>query len=127
MLMMEQCMEAGVPFSGDLYVVGSVDGSYAVPSLLSGAWRQLSSSLGLVGTQGRPVTFHDLRHSFATTAIAEGADVASVAAVLGHSNVAMTLNVYADADPEAKRAAMDRVSAATDCEPPEMGRVVNWR
>lgn len=33
---------------------------------------------------------------------------------MGHSNVALTLNTYADVDPDAKRAAVDRVSDSFD-------------
>lgn len=125
--MIERRMDAGLPFSEDLFVIGSVDGSFCSPEVLSHGWTQLSRAMGLVGTQGKTVTFHDLRHSFATTAISEGADVASVAGVLGHANVAMTLNVYADADPMAKRAAMAMVNAVTDVEPSEGCRVVEFR
>lgn len=88
---------------GELYVVGTAGGKFCNPVVLSRSWKALSESLGLVGTQGRSVTFHDLRHSFATRAIAAGADVKAVAAVLGHSDAHVTLNVYADADKEAKR------------------------
>lgn len=86
-----------------LYIVGYADGRFYSPTLISRGWKELSGAFGLVGTQGRPITFHDLRHSFATRAIAAGADVKAVAAVLGHTNAAITLNVYADADPESKR------------------------
>jgi integrase len=72
----------------------------------------LSNAFGLIGTQGRKITFHDLRHSFATRAIAAGADVKAVAAVLGHANAAITLNVNADADAESKRRASELVARA---------------
>ena len=38
----------------------------------------------------------------------------TVASYLGHANVAMTLNTYADVDPDAKRAAVSRVEDAFD-------------
>lgn len=95
-----------------LYIVGYVDGRYHSPSLIGRGWKALSGAFGLEGTQGRAVTFHDLRHSFATRAIAAGADVKAVAAVLGHANAAVTLNVYADADAESKRRASELVSQA---------------
>lgn len=117
--MMEQAMAAGVPFSPDMFALGSIDrdertGDYRFlnPHVLWERWRALADLMGLVGTQGRPVTFHDLRHTFATSAIAQGADVKSVSSTLGHSNAAMTLNIYADADPEAKRRASEAVAAS---------------
>ena len=59
-------------------------------------------------------TFHDLRHTFATMMIASGTDVRTVASYLGHANVAMTLNTYADVDPDAKRSAVSKVAEAFD-------------
>lgn len=48
---------------------------------------------------------HKLRHSFASIAITNGADIASVSEKLGHSNKAMTLKMYTHADQESiKRA-----------------------
>ncbi len=59
-------------------------------------------------------TFHDLRHSFATMMIAGGCDVRTVASYLGHASVSMTLDIYADVDPDAKRAAVDKVADSFD-------------
>jgi hypothetical protein len=39
--------------------------------------------------------FHDLRHSFASLLIAQGADVVFVSRQLGHANPSITLSVYA--------------------------------
>lgn len=79
----------------------------------------MSESFGLIGTQGRSVTFHDLRHSFATRAVAAAADIKAVSSVLGHTNAAMTLNVYADADPASKRRTTDLVQRAALAQPRE--------
>lgn len=116
--MMEQAMGAGVPFSPDMFVLGTIDrgedGEYRFmnPHVLWERWRAMADLMGLVGTQGKPVTFHDLRHTFATEAIAQNADVKSVSTTLGHANAAMTLNIYADADPDAKRRLSDAVAAS---------------
>lgn len=111
--MVAQLQEAGITLTneefGRLYVTGTIGGKYQNPTILGREWRALSKAFGLVGTQGRAVTYHDLRHSFATVGIAAGADVKSVAANLGHSNAALTLNVYADADPESKRRASNLI------------------
>ena len=61
-----------------IYVLGEVDGSFMKPHGLWRPWKALADSMGLVGTQGRRPTFHDLRHTFATFAIAEGIDVKTV-------------------------------------------------
>lgn len=63
---------------------------------------------------GFDCTFHDLRHTFATMAIGNGVDVRTVASYLGHANVSMTLDIYADVDPEAKKSAVDKIEACFD-------------
>lgn len=107
-----KCRAAGERLRPGLYVCGDVDGSYLDPRKLWRAFKRRIDRLGIVGTQGRPPTFHDLRHTWATTAIRAGADVKSVSSLMGHSNAAMTLNVYASADAEAKRRAVERVAEA---------------
>ena len=55
---------------------------------------------------------HKLRHSFASVAIVNGSDIASVSEVLGHADKATTLRVYSHADEESKRRAAANVAAA---------------
>lgn len=119
--MMEEAMAAGVAFSPNMFVLGSIDKDpktadyrFLHPHVLWERWRVFSDMLGLTGTQGRRPTFHDLRHTFATAAIAGGVDVKTVSSALGHASAAMTLNVYADADPEAKRRAAGAVAKALE-------------
>ena len=59
-------------------------------------------------------TFHDLRHTFATMMIAAGTDVRTVASHLGHTSISMTLNIYADVDPDAKKAVISKVNDCFD-------------
>lgn len=114
--MARECAEIGIPLTQDHYVLGRVDGKYMAPHSLWRDWKAIAKSLGLVGCEGKLPTFHDLRHTFATVAISSGSDVKSVSSILGHSNAAMTLNVYASADAEAKRRAMERTARALSAE-----------
>ena len=50
---------------------------------------------------------HKLRHTFASIAITNGADVASVSEALGHSDKAVTLRMYTHADQESISRAAD--------------------
>ena len=94
----------------NLYVIGSpLDGSFYNPQVLGKNWHVFSRMCGLKGTQNEGVRFHDLRHTFATHAIASGQDVKTVSSILGHSNAAMTLNIYSDALADSKRVSMDRL------------------
>lgn len=82
------------------------------PGTLCRQWKSVAELLGLKGSEGRRVTFHDLRHTWATVAVASGADIKTVASNLGHANAAMTLNIYASADPDAKRRAASIMDGA---------------
>jgi integrase len=63
------------------------------PDRISAWWRRARDTAGIASKW----RLHDLRHWSATTSIAAGHDVRSVAARLGHANPAMTLRVYAHA------------------------------
>lgn len=99
---------------GSLYVLGDLDGNHKSPHVLGKEWATLAALHKITGTQGKRCTFHDLRHTFATATISQGADIRSVSDILGHANVAMTLNVYADADPHAKRRTIDLLDEELD-------------
>ena len=45
---------------------------------------------------------HKLRHTFASLAITNGADIVSVSQILGHSDVSTTLQTYSHANEESK-------------------------
>jgi integrase len=62
---------------------------------------------GVVG-----VTLHSCRHSVATWALADGSDVRSVAALLGHSAPSTTLNVYGHVIAGAQERAVALISGA---------------
>lgn len=55
--------------------------------------------------------FHNLRHSAATLMLAQGVDAPAIMAVLGHSHISTTINLYAHVMPEVKRDAADRMEA----------------
>lgn len=40
------------------------------------------------------IRFHDLRHTFATHAIAGGVDAKTLSGILGHANASFTLDTY---------------------------------
>jgi len=103
------CKSLGVPF-GDPYLLGApgLDSKPYSPSMLSKDFTAFCKMNGFT------CTFHDLRHTFATFMIGAGVDVRTVASYLGHASVSMTLNTYADVDPEAKMSAVDKIETAFD-------------
>lgn len=57
------------------------------------------------------VSFHSLRHGFATNCIALGVDAKTLSEILGHSSVEITLNRYVHSSMERKAAFMESLSA----------------
>lgn len=58
------------------------------------------------------VNFHALRHTFATSCIDNGCDPATLARILGHADVSVTLNTYVHPSFSSMRAAVDRAAGA---------------
>ena len=65
------------------------DGSFVSPKNLRAAYKRIVAKIG------RPdARFHDLRHTYAVTALQEGDDVKTVQQNLGHATASFTLDVY---------------------------------
>ncbi len=58
------------------------------------------------------IRFHDLRHSAATTLLAQGVPLAVISEWLGHSGIAITASAYAAIVPELRTAARDAMDRA---------------
>lgn len=65
---------------------------------------------------------HKLRHSFASVAITNGADVVSVSELLGHSDTAITLRIYSHANEESLERASGIFQSAIQQKRHEKGR-----
>ena len=65
-------------------------------------YNRLRDKLGLSA-----VTFHGLRHTFATRLIENGVDYKTVSELLGHASVNITLNLYVHPQMEQKRRAVE--------------------
>lgn len=64
----------------------------------------------LLARAGCPeVRFHDLRHSYATLALANGVQIRVVSDSLGHSRSSVTIDTYAHVLPSQERSAADRM------------------
>lgn len=68
----------------------NVHGSPPNPKAFSNLFVSLDNRAGLP-----PIRLHDLRHSYATDALASGVPVKVVSQRIGHADVGVTLKVYA--------------------------------
>lgn len=57
-----------------------------------------------------PIVFHGLRHTFATRCIESQCDYKTVSSLLGHSNVATTLNLYVHPNVQQKKRCIEKMS-----------------
>jgi integrase len=73
------------------------------------AWRRRWVAATVEAGLPKGFGFHDLRRANATGLVAEGVDVRTAQTRLGHSDVRLTLEVYARATTEADRAAAETV------------------
>ncbi len=73
-------------------------------------FKKIAASIGR--PDARP---HDLRHTAATVAIANGADIKSVQDMLGHATASFTLNVYAHTSEQMMKDTAARVQSYYDC------------
>jgi integrase len=89
----------------DALVFGNLDGSPRSPHWVTAAWRKVAKRTGI------RATFHSLRHTHASTLIAEGLDVLTISRRLGHDSPIITLSVYGHLFKSDDRAAaiMERV------------------
>jgi integrase len=78
----------------DGLVVTVADGSAPNPEAFSNLFHKLVTRAGL-----RPIRLHDLRHSYATAALASGVPVKVVSQRIGHADITVTLKVYAHVMP----------------------------
>lgn len=58
----------------------------------------------------KSVNYHALRHTFATRCIEHGVDVKTLSEILGHSDVAITLNTYVHSSMDRKREQLEKLT-----------------
>ena len=84
------------------------------PKLLSTSFLKWAKRNRVIGSAGKPISMHGLRHTFATVGVQSGMDIKSLSSILGHANTAMTLDIYASDDETAKRVAIENLSSFFD-------------
>ncbi len=71
------------------YVIRTTLSEHSEPRIIQRKFQRITEDCGLEG-----VTFHTLRHTFATRCVEAGFDVKTLSEILGHSDTKTTLNRY---------------------------------
>lgn len=85
----------------------SETGTYRDQNAVTRKFKRMLKRAGLPN-----VRFHDLRHTCATIALEEGVDIKALSSMLGHADVAFTMNTYVHATKKLKTTAADKMEAA---------------
>ena len=87
------------------YLFPSPNGGPQDPDSVLPMFKRMLNRCGL-----ETMRFHDIRHTFATVALAEGVDYKTLSAMLGHYSVAFTLDTYAHVTDDMIHDAAEKVS-----------------
>ena len=87
------------------FVFRTGDGEPVHPAVVSRRFREIVD-----GSSLPRIRLHDLRHTYATLALQSGVHPKIVSERLGHSTIALTLDVYSHALPTLQQEAADRVA-----------------
>lgn len=84
------------------FVVTNMQGKYLDPKTFKNYYNRMLSKCGISG-----ITFHALRHTFATRALEKDMNVKVLSEILGHYSVAFTMDTYAHVLTKFKRDNME--------------------
>lgn len=87
------------------YLLTGESHNYVEPRTLENRFKSCIRSCGIAN-----VSFHTLRHTFATRCIELGFETKSLSEILGHSSVNITLNRYVHSSMELKRMNMEKLN-----------------
>ena len=88
-------MSSGVHWTGTGRVFTREDGADHHPSTLTAVFEREACRAGMP-----PIMLHDLRHGAATLALASGAEMREVQALLRHASLVITMDTYTSVLPE---------------------------
>jgi integrase len=95
---------AGSEWADSGYVFTTTTGTPVEPDNLRRSWYPIREAAGL-----GPIRFHDLRHSCVTLLLDLGTAPHIVRDIVGHSDIDVTMTIYAHASLDEKRAALRRL------------------
>lgn len=79
----------GSAWNNSKYLIKAEDGSPLRPQAVNERLRRYVSCIGI-----DHITYHQLRHTYASIVASEGTDLVTLSRLMGHSNKSTTLNIY---------------------------------
>lgn len=102
-------LDYGPQWADTRLVFTNIDGTPLHPALITDLFNALVREAELP-----PIRLHDLRHGTATHALTAGVAMKVVSEMLGHSNIAITMDTYTAVVDEAKRSAAQAIAEQFD-------------
>lgn len=93
-------------------VFTSQNGTAIYDTNIRTAMRRICDKLNDQGIDRYNCTFHTLRHCFATRCIENGMEPKTLQTILGHTTLAMTMDLYCDVMEQTKKDAMHKIANA---------------
>jgi len=90
----EELLRLGIKSTGDSFVFAQPEGTPIKPGSITNEWKRLVGKHALPG-----IRFHDLRHTHATAMLASGIHPKIAQERLGHSTIAITMDLYSHVMP----------------------------
>lgn len=109
-----KALRASISFEfakSDAYLFGNQDGELRSPNEVGRRWRRRVLAAKQVMPDLPTVTLKGLRHTHATLLLQAGVQPKVVQERLGHSTIAVTMNIYSHVMPSMQRDAVDRLRA----------------
>jgi integrase len=97
-------MKHKLVWRNEKWIFTLLDGKLLEPNLLDRQFKAVLKTAGLPS-----INFHALRHTFVSRLLEAGENIKTISELIGHTDVAFTLNKYAHILPEQKQSAVDSI------------------
>lgn len=97
-----------IGYTSGSYILTGLPNKFVEPRTMENRFNRLMRKLSI-----EDVSFHTLRHTFATRCVEVGVDIKTLSETLGHANVNITLNRYVHSSFEMKKKSLQKLNYHT--------------